>query len=91
MAEVNLVIFSALCATQAFSINGIPADSGDFGEHYDNAPDEAEPYGCGDMRFFPKPATDEVLKKYGISANEYTEIAEKLESGLSFGGCGWCV
>lgn len=93
MAEVNLVICSMLCSTQVFLINGIHADSSDFGEQYDDNPYELTSlsYGCGNMCFFPKPPTNEVLEKYNISVKEYTDITNKLESYLSFGRCSRCV
>lgn len=87
----ELKIYDCLCATKQFTINGVAADEDDFGTQGDDAPDEAEPYGCGDMHFTPKPATDAILKKYKISTDEYTAIASELEAKLSFGSCGWCV
>jgi len=89
--ELILEVFEAFCETRIFKINGIDATCRDFGERSDHDQENAEEYGCGDMRFDPIPATDEVLKKYGITENEYSQIAQKLESGLSFGPCGWCV
>lgn len=79
------------CATKVFEINGIKADSDDFGYMCDVDPDNAEPYGCGDMRFVPKPPSDDVLKEYNITKEEYNEICAELEEKLSFGCCGWCV
>lgn len=89
--ELELQFGSALCHTPVFIINGISADKDDFGEKYDRSPEEAEPYGCGDMQFTAIPPTVEVLKKYNINLDEYNEIAQKLCDGLSFGCCGWCV
>lgn len=82
--------FSALCAMETFEINGVRADSHDFGTQGDESPETAEPYCCGDMRFTAKPATSAILKKYNITVDEYNEIATKLESSLSWGSCGWC-
>ena len=89
--ELKLEIFGALCSTSTFEINGVSADSYDFGEQYDHIRENAEDYACSDMRFERKASTDEVLEKYKITEAEYQEIAEKLEDGLSFGCCGWCV
>lgn len=89
--ELKLEIFGALCSTSEFEINGVAADSDDFGEQYDHDQENAEDYACGDMRFERKASTTEVLDKYKITESEYQEIAEKLEDGLSFGCCGWCV
>jgi len=43
------------------------------------------------MQFTGVEATAEVLEKYKITKDEYNEIVAKLEEGLSFGSCGWCV
>ena len=89
--ELELEVFSALCSTSVFEINGVRADSYDFGDQYDASPETAEPYGCGNMVFCPKPATEEVLQKYKISVTEYGEVCSELQEKLSFGECGWCV
>jgi hypothetical protein len=89
--KLDLKIFSALCSTKRFTINGISADSSDFGSQTDEDPENAEDYGCGDMRFRSTVASNAVLEKYNITADEYKEVCEKLEEGLSFGSCGWCV
>ena len=88
--KLELEFGYALCYTPTFTINGIRADSGDFGEQYDRSPDTADDYCCGDMRFTRIRATPAVLEKYGITAPEYELIAGQLEVGLSFGECGWC-
>jgi hypothetical protein len=82
---------TALCCTPVFVINGINADSDDFGEQYDHYPDSAEDYACGDMKFDTKAPEPCVLQKYKIDELEYWTIANKLAEGLSFGSCGWCV
>ena len=89
--KLELEFGHAFCYTPVFKINGIYADSDDFGEKYDRDTENAEDYGCGDMQFTRIDPKSEVLNKYNISETEYYEIAEKLESGLSFGCCGWCV
>ena len=89
--ELKLTFMQAMCATNQFEINGIDANSEDFGEQYDRDTGNAEPYGCGNMKFTMKSATDDILKKYNITAAEYDQIAHELEDGLSFGACGWCV
>ena len=89
--KLELKIYSCLCGTKIFEINGIIADSNDFGYQEDLAPDNAEPYGCGDMQLIPKSAHTEILNKYHISANEYEQICAALKEKLSFGECGWCV
>lgn len=89
--KLELKVHGCLCSTEVFTINGIRADSCDFGDQCDRAPELAEDYACYDMRFERIPATAEVLAKYQITNDEYDEICEKLESELSFGNCGWCV
>lgn len=91
MAQVELKVFSALCATEVFTVDGVKADTDDFGSSSDAAPDEAEAYACGNRQFERIPATPEVLAKYGIGVEEYESIAGQLEQGLSFGRCHWCV
>lgn len=87
-----LNIYGAFCATESFVINGVVADSSDFGVQYDDDSANAEDYGCGNMRFSPyRDPADVVLEKYKISHEEYREVCDKLEAGLSFGYCGWCI
>lgn len=86
----EIEIYSALCSTSKFKINGIDADSADFGSQYDAGREYAEDYCCGNMTFEPKSPDKEVLEKYKIDELEYWSIASKLESDLSFGSCGWC-
>lgn len=81
----------AFCYLPTFTINGIEADEGDFGDHYDHDSDAAEPYGCGDMRFEASDSTPEVLAKYGISEAQYEQVCDALSEALSWGSCGWCV
>lgn len=89
--KLELEIAYALCYCPTFKINDIDAEQGDFGEQYDRDPEEAEPYGCGNMKFTRIEPSASVLKKYKINKDEYSEICYKLEDGLSFGCCGWCV
>jgi len=89
--KLELEIFSYLCSTKHFRINGVWASSDEFGNSFDDNPENAEKYGCGYRVFKGFPPRKEVLKKYNISEKEYSEIIDKLESGLSFGNCGWCV
>jgi len=89
--KLVLEFYDALCSTSEFVVNGVTADYDDFGDKYDHDSENAEEYGCGDMHFDPKPFTEEVLNKYHITENEYDKICNKLEDGLSFGNCGWCI
>jgi len=88
--KLGFVVYDALCSPKIFRINGIDAEVNDFGTHCDRSPETAEPYGCGDMRFEPKPSSKVILKKYKITQKEYDEVCHKLNE-LSFGACGWCV
>jgi len=87
----ELSIYSAFCSTIKFTINGIDAATGDFGEQYDRDSENAYDYACGNMQFTRIAATKEVLEGYCITEDEYSKICDELEEGLSFGGCGWCV
>ena len=90
--DMKLKIYDCLCATEVFVINGIVADSSDFGEKDDTMPWDAPEYGCGNMEFIPyEHPTDEVLKKYGITEYQFHEIAAELACSLSFGRCAWCA
>jgi len=89
--KLTLKSYDALCETEIFIINGINADSNDFGSKSDEDTENAEDYGCGNMQFIRTGATDFILKKYNITKSEYEEVASKLEELLSFGRCGWCV
>lgn len=89
--ELNLEFGRAFCYTKIFEINGIKADSQDFGEQYDRDSENAEDYCCGNMQFtrFDEPK-EFIFSKYNINIEEYNQICLKLENGLSFGCCGWC-
>jgi len=87
----EIVCYSSLCELSDFTINGIDADYRDFGTKSDRDSAHAEEYGCGNMRFEAIPATNEILTKYGISVDEYNQIAAELCEELSFGCCEWCV
>ena len=86
---LELSVYSALCATEAFVINGVGADSNDFGKQEDVSPETAEPYGCGDMQFTPSPPTSAVLNKYKITRDEYGAVSRRLEEPLGFGECNY--
>ncbi len=88
--EIKLNFYGSFCATSEFKINGMEAESDDFGNKGDDSPESAEDYSCGNMVFIRNPPNSEVLKKYKITIEEYGEIAEKLKEGLSFGSCGMC-
>ena len=79
------------CELEVFTINGIAANSMDFGDVYDHNEKSKEPYGCGNMYFEPKLPTSEVLQRYNITIDEYNTICMELRNKLYVGRCGWCV
>lgn len=81
---------SACCFLKVFKINGIKADSSDFGHQEDVDETNAPDYGCGNMQFISKHATQDVLDKYDITVEDYNEILNELDRCLSFGYCDWC-
>lgn len=88
--KLGIKFCEAYCSTRKFRINGVEAQISDFGVQRDTDPDRAEPYGCGNMEFIPKPPKKEILEKYCISTEEYDLVAKKLKKALSFGGCDLC-
>lgn len=87
--EYKIEPYGALpCELQVFTINGKQANEEDFGVKImrDGSCMDNE---CG-CSFHPKLPTSEVLSKYGITVDEYSEIAHKLESELLVYNCGWC-
>jgi hypothetical protein len=89
--EFKHEVYGSYCAMDELTINGIQGDPDDFGTQRDASPETAEEYGCGDMTFFPKESTVQVLEKYNISECEYQQIASILADKLSFGRCGMCI
>ena len=101
---LKIEVMGYLCELLEFTVNGIDADYNDFGDKYDDGYDddyyhdteddegcdEYDVYGCDNMQFHPKNCTNEILKKYRITEDEYGEICEKLSEKLSFGSCGYC-
>jgi hypothetical protein len=87
------------CALDGGSVNGIRIDSSDFGEgdsgEWDQFSDDVtddQNWGCANYQFTAfEESTPEVLKKYGITHEEFIKIGELLEDVLSPGVCGWCA
>jgi hypothetical protein len=89
----HLQVYDNLCATKVFQVNGIDADTSDFGEGSDDDWDNKDDvgYGCSNRvwrRIDPPPA--DTLRKYDIRADDYKVICDDLEASLSFGNCGLC-
>lgn len=88
---------ACLCAAEIFTVKGNDASDSDFGYKFDDAPDEADAYGCGNKvfrrfsRLYDMDKRTACCKKYGITDSEYDEICDVLEKELSFGRCGWCI
>ena len=82
--------FGDLCSLRRFTVNGIEAKEDYFVKKRDIDPSNAPDYGCGNMQATVRPAAEEVLKKYNITLEEYTTIAEDVAEKLSFGRCGKC-
>lgn len=88
---IELVTGSGLCTyVKKFVINGINADSNDFGTCYDHDPENAPDYGCGDMRFESGKVSTEVLEKYKITIEEFYEVCDQLDKKMSWGHCAYC-
>lgn len=79
-----------ICYCPIFTIKGQKAAEDDFGEGEDIDFANKPKYGCGNKVFVVKHATQTILDKYGITVDEYNEIASVLEEGLSFGHCRLC-
>lgn len=88
--KLELDVYSAMCETKMFKINGIKATYKDFGEKYDATPDKVKPHFCGNMVFKRIAPTQQVLDKYCITVNEYDFICERLTASISFGTCRLC-
>jgi hypothetical protein len=88
--KLAIKVFCSYCELDMFTINEIEADYHDFGEKHDHSPSTVDVYGCGDMRFVPKPYTQKILNKYNISVSDYKKICAELKDKLSFGYCGLC-
>ena len=75
------------CSCKVFTINGNPASTSDFGEFETGG-------SCYDgtcySKFIHGFPTTEVLQKYGITLEEFKEIALELEDRLQVVGCGLC-
>jgi hypothetical protein len=91
--ELVAIPYSALpCALETFTVNGIVADTEDFGEGFDEGWSYAEDYACGNHIFrpFDEPPAG-VCERYGITEDEWRDVAGELVGTLNVGTCGWCV
>jgi len=88
--EYEITAMKMFCGLKVFVINGKEADTNDFGFDYDDDPENAPSYGCGDQMFKGKEAGEDILAKYKITKEEYAKIVSELEYKLSFGYCSLC-
>lgn len=88
--KLELDVYSCICETKNFVINGIRASYKDFGKKTDTSPDKLRPNICGNMVFVPASPTQQVLDKYRITKGEYNSICNVLRSCVSFGTCRLC-
>ena len=75
------------CTEEKFFINGIKASLEDFGEV---DVEGLGNYQCMLAGFKAKMPSSEILKKYGITVDEYAELVDKLNDAFLYGICSWC-
>ena len=76
------------CRPSVFVVNGIQADTDDFGEQ-DSHSDGY--YGCISNTFKPfRHPPKNVLNKCKISLEEFLDIGDILQEKLDIHNCGWC-
>ena len=91
--ELVAIPYHALpCALEKFTVNGITADTEDFGMGFDEGASYAEDYACGNYVFEALVAAPKgVCEHYHITEDEWYDIACQLEDLLHVGECGWCI
>lgn len=88
--KLELDVYSSICETKIFVVNGVKATYKDFGRKVDTQPNQSKPNICGNMTFESIASTKQVLDKYKISTNEYNHICTLLRGCMSFGVCKQC-
>ena len=75
-----------------FYVNGIYGDYDDFGTKEDGGRyyDSFDTPHCADMHFEPGTPSEDCLKKYRITEDDFDVIADMLVNQLAFGCCGMC-
>lgn len=76
------------CQDSTFRINDFNAKVEDFGNI--NTTTETPYYGCPGLCFTKKRVRNSILKKYGISKEEYYYIANYLEKRYKYSCCSFC-
>ena len=77
-----------------FTIDNMQASDSYFGEGYDDSPESAPDYGCGNRKWKVHDDYEKIqatLKKYNISKEDFNEICEFLIIKLSVGCCSYCA
>jgi len=77
---------SCPCSLEQFIINDIIADYEDFGE----IDKESNGHECQIFGFKAKDPSDEILKKYEITLDEYDQVCNKLDV-IFMGYCQLCI
>lgn len=92
MIDLQLVVNpSRRCETKLFKINGIEANTADFGKSSDKYYNKKN-NGCACNRFnYLSIPTDAVLLKYSITFVEYKKICKELAGALRVGSCAICI
>jgi len=80
--ELNLKVHETLCSTYIFCVNGITADTDDFGTQCEDVTTPNR------LHFTRIPPTMPILTKYKITISDYREVAKRLEDALA-GNCRW--
>jgi len=88
--RVKYKTYGALCSLEVFTIDGVQPNEDDFFFQDDVGRDRAEDYCCGNMQGTPMKATDDKLKKYNLTVDEFNLVAEAVAEEVSWGSCGWC-
>lgn len=91
MVTIQIEKYEYLPCSCRLTINGIDADTDDFGSMEDDNPEDAPDYGCGCKKFFPEMPSKKVLERYSIDVDEYREICDDLSEALFVGRCGLCA
>jgi hypothetical protein len=89
--KVHFKRFSHLCEAEEFTVNGQQASTRHFGFLKDLAPQDADPYGCGNRQFVAHAADPEVLEQFSLTLAEYDQVVKVLERGLSMRKCSYCA
>lgn len=79
------------CELEEFKINGKKADKDDFGEKDGVCTID---YGCVCRTFVVEDDENRIsntMEKYGLTREEFNDVAQRLESVLDVGRCWLCV